>query len=76
MRGRDVQLLQKDFLACLAELHPASILLATKGDDPRIGWTPEVRKVRLLLLIHPLHPSTCQGFDRSEIEFKSKGIVG
>ena len=70
-----MKLLQEDFVTGFSKLHPADILSAIERDDPRIVWTPEARKLRLLVLINPLHPGNCEGFDGFEIKVECENVV-
>jgi len=73
--GRNIELLQEDFVPCLSKLHPAD-LLTIEDYDPGIGRTPQAGKLRYLLIIHPPHPSRGQGFDCLYIQMESEGVVG
>ncbi len=74
MQGRDIQLLQEGFVACLAKLDPAD-LLTIERNDPGVVWTPQARKLSLLICLDPVNPGTCKRSDRFDVEIKSKGVV-
>src|SRR5687767_2772155 len=74
MLWRDIELLQKEFITCLSKLDPADIF-AFESNDLRIIRTPQVGKLRFLLVIHPSNPSSGQGFDRLDVKLESKRVV-
>ena len=70
-----MKLLQEDFVTGFSKLHPADILSAIKGDDPGIVQSPEAGKLSFLLLVNPVYPGNCEGFDGFEIKVERKGVV-